>query len=168
MASLYNLTAEFMQIAEQLEEMDLDQETITDTLESLQIPIENKAENIIKFAKNLEAMAEARKNEAKRLTEQAGKDLKKAERLKAYLDETMQMLGKRKMDAGIFQLSYRKGTEVVEIDMDKIPNCYERPDFYTMKTEFSIGKPKLKEILKAGEEIPGVKLIRKQDSLVVK
>jgi hypothetical protein len=164
MASLYNLTAEFMQIAEQLEEMDLDQETFTDTLESLQIPIENKAENIIKFAKNLEAMAEARKAEAKRLTEQAAKDLKKAERLIAYLDHSLQMLNQKQLTAGIFELKYKTGSEIVQVDETQLPK-----EFWKVETvEKPFDKPTLKKYLKEGLEIPGVKVIRNADKLVIK
>jgi hypothetical protein len=164
MASLYNLTAEFMQIAEQLEEMELDQETFTDTLESLQIPIENKAENIIKFAKNLEAMAEARKAEAKRLTEQAAKDLKKAERLISYLDHSLQMLNQKQLTAGIFEIKYKTGSEVVQVDETKLPK-----EFWKVETvEKPFDKPTLKKYLKEGLEIPGVKVIRNADKLVIK
>jgi hypothetical protein len=164
MASLYNLTAEFMQIAEQLEEMDIDQETFTDTLESLQIPIENKAENIIKFAKNLEAMAEARKAEAKRLTEQAAKDLKKAERLIAYLDHSLQMLNQKQLTAGIFELKYKVGSEIVQVDETQLPK-----EFWKVETvEKPFDKPTLKKYLKEGLEIPGVKVVRNADKLVIK
>lgn len=152
-----------MQIAEQLEEMDLDQETITDTLESLQISIEDKAENVIKFAKNLEAMAEVRKNEAKRLTEQAAKDIKKAERLTNYLDTTLQMLGKKQLTAGIFELKYKKGSEVVKIDESQLPELY----WIEVKKPFD--KITLKNLVKEhGQEIPGVSLVRNPEKLVIK
>lgn len=163
--SLYALTQEFLQVAAQLEELDLDQETIQDTLESLQLPIEEKAENIIKYAKNLQAMSEARKNEAKRLLELADKDNKKAERLLSYLDESLKMLGKEKLTAGVFQVSYRKGSEVVEIDENALPK-----EYWVMPEPIAkpMGKPELKVMLKNGAEIPGVSLVRKPSTLVVK
>lgn len=161
--SLYDLTQEFLQIAAQLEEMELDSETMADTLEALQLPIEEKAENVIKYVKNLEAMAEARKNEAKRLTELAAKDLKRAEWLLNYLDSNLKILGKTKLTAGVFQLSYRKGSEVVEIDESKLPEFYFIP-----QPAKPMPKTELKAIVKSGAEIPGVTVVRKPDSLVVK
>ena len=165
MASLYTLTNEFLQVAAQLEEMELDQDTITDTLESLQLPIEEKAENIIKFVKNIEAMAEARKSESKRLAELAATDLKRAERLLSYLDDSLRMLGKKKLTAGVFEVGYRKGVEVVEVDEERLPQEYWITPEPTPKP---IGKPELKKLLKEGKEIPGVTLKRNSDKLVIK
>lgn len=174
MASLYHLTREFLDIANQLEEMELDAETIANTLESLEVPIEEKAENIIKFAKNLEAMAEARKNEAKRLNELATKDLKKSERLLSYLDDTLKLLGKKQLTAGVFEVKYKKGLEVVEIVESEIPDFIidAEKGQIDLKVEQVVikvmGKPDLKRLVKEGFNIPGVTLVRKQDSLVVK
>lgn len=165
MSSLYSLTTEFLQVANKLEEMELDQETIADTLESLQLPLEDKAENIIKYAKNIQAMAEARKNESKRLAELAKADEKRAERILSYLDDSMKMMGKKKLTAGVFQVSYRKGVEVVEVDTERLPEEYWiLPEVKPQP----IGKPELKKIIKEGKEIDGVRLVRKADSLVVK
>lgn len=163
MASLYNLSIEFLQVAQQLEEMELDQETLADTLESLQIPIEEKAENVIKFAKNLEAMAEARKTEAKRLTEQAAKDAKKAERLLSYLDDAMRMLNKKKLTAGVFEVGYKKGLEVVKVDETRLPK-----EYWLSQKPKPMGKPELKKLVKDGVEIEGVTLERNPDKLTIK
>ena len=164
MSSLYNLTKDFLEIANKLDELDLDQEIIQDTLESLQMPIEEKAENIIKFTRNLEAMAEARKAEAKRLTEQAAKDLKKAESLLNGLDNALKMLGKTKLTAGVFEVNYKKGSEVVEINEDLLPaDCW-----VIQSVKKPLDKPTLKKWVKAGQEIPGVSIVRNPDKLVVK
>lgn len=165
MSSLYTLTTEFLQVANQLEEMELDQTTIADTLESLELPIEEKAENIIKYAKNIQAMAEARKNESKRLAELAAADTKRADRLLGYLDDSLRMLGKKKLTAGVFQVSYRKGVEVVKVDTERLPKEYwNAPE----PVAVPLGKPELKKMLKEGKTIEGVSLVRNPDSLVVK
>lgn len=163
MASLYTLTQEFLEIAAQLEDLDIDEETIGDTLESLQIPIEIKAENIIRFTKNIEAMAEARKAEAKRLNELAAKDIKKAASLINYLDDTLKILGKSKLTAGIFEVKYKKGSEVVQVDESKLPMEYHVQKYVPM------GKTELKWFIKEeGREIPGVSIVRNPDKLVIK
>jgi hypothetical protein len=168
MASLYDLSIEFLQVAQALEEMDLDQETVEDTLESFQGSIEEKAENIIKFSKNLEAMAEARKAEAKRLNELAAKDIKKAERLLNHLDESLKVIGKKKLTAGIFEVGYRKGIEVVKVDEREVPDYNQNPNIYNVEYKL-VGKKELKERVKLlGEEIPGVSIVRNPDKLVVK
>jgi hypothetical protein len=163
--SIYSLTQDFLAVQSQLEERDLDAKTVADTLETLQIPIEDKAENIIKWAKNLQAMSEVRKNEAKRLTELASKDEKKAERLLGYLDEALKLINKKNLTAGVFEVWYRKGSEVIEIDPLRLPQEYwiipePKPQPFD--------KPKLKKLVKSGVNIPGVSLVRKEDTLQIK
>lgn len=165
MSSLYELTTDFLKVANELENMELDQTTIADTLESLELPIEEKAENIIKYAKNIQAMAEARKNESKRLAELAAADTKRADKLLGYLDDSLRMLGKKKLTAGVFQVSYRKGVEVVKVDTERLPKEYwNTPE----PVAVPLGKPELKKMLKEGKKIEGVSLVRNPDSLVVK
>jgi hypothetical protein len=164
MANLYTLAIEFLEAANQLENMDLENDVVADTLEALQMPLEVKAENTIKYIKNLEAMAQARKDEAKRLTEQAAKDLKKAERLTNYLDDALKMLNQKQLTAGIFQLSFKKGSEVVQVDETQLPK-----EFWKVETvEKPFDKPTLKKYLKEGLEIPGVKVVRNPEKLVIK
>lgn len=161
--NLYDLTTEFLELAQQLEEMELDEQLIKDTLEGASLSLEEKAENIIKFSKNLQAMAEARENEAKRLNELAKKDLKKSQGLLNYLDQHLKMLNKSKLTAGIFEVKYRKGSEVIEVDETKLPKHY-----YVPQPPKPMGKTELKKLVKEGQTIDGVTLVRKPDTLVVK
>jgi hypothetical protein len=164
-ATLYQLKDEFLAVKAQLEDMELDAEAINDTLEALQMPIEQKTENILKLMKEWEALAEMKKAEAKRLQESASADLRKAERLKEYLQFNLAQAGIKKLQAGLFAVSFRKGSEVVEIDasldLETLPPML-------VKTKIEPNKTELKKVLKAGTEIKGVSLVRKPDSLQVK
>lgn len=162
--SLYTLTNEFNEMLAQLEEMEIDPEVLKDTLDSLQAPIEEKVENIIKYSRSLLALADAKKLEAKKLSDSASKDLKKAEMLNKYLEENLRKANIKTLQAGIFSLGWRKGSEVVEIDESKLPENYWKVE----EVRKPMSKPDLKLRLKSGVEIPGVSLIRKEDTLVVK
>lgn len=164
MPSLYTLTQDFLTVAAQLDEMDLDNETIQDTLDSLKQPIEQKAENIVKYVKHLEAMGAARKEEAKRLNEQAAKDLKKSEKLMEYLDQTLEKLNINNLTAGAFQLQYKKGSEVVEIDEVLLPKEF----WIVEEVKKPMGKPELNKLIKSGRFIPGANIVRNKDKLVIK
>jgi hypothetical protein len=177
--SLYNLTNEFIAAMDNIndlieEGMDISERAYADTLEMLQMPLEEKAENIVKYMKSLEALADAKKLEAKRLSEAASKDLKKAESLKAYMADNLKKANITKLQAGIFSLGWRKGTEVVKVNEEEVPTSVQtiakhfnlrepQPDKVISKTE-------LKKILKENPEIkiPGVSIVRNPDSLVVK
>jgi hypothetical protein len=145
-----------------MEENEMDDQTAADTLEALQMPLETKVENIVKYMKSLEALADAKKLEAKRLSESASADLKKAEWFKNYMADNLKKAGITKLQAGVFSLGWRKGSEVVQVDETKLPENY-----WKVKRE-PMSKTDLKVRLKSGVEIPGVSLVRKEDTLVVK
>jgi hypothetical protein len=168
MSNLYQLTNDFMEIVNQLEEMELDSEVLQDTLDSLQAPIEEKVENSVKYMKSLEALADAKKLEAKRLSDSASSDLKKVEWFKNYMADNLKKANITKLQAGIFSLSWRKGTEVVQIDETKTPTADEAPHLYLYQEPKFIGKADLKKLIKEGKEIPGVSLVRNEDSLTIK
>jgi hypothetical protein len=166
--SLYNLTNDFAAVVNQLEKTELDSEVLQDTLDSLQAPIEEKVENIVKYMKSLEALADAKKLEAKRLSDSASSDLKKVEWFKNYMADNLKKANITKLQAGIFSLGWRKGTEVVQIDETKTPTADEAPHLYLYQEPKFIGKTDLKKLIKEGKEIPGVSLFRNEDSLTIK
>lgn len=167
MAKLYELTKEFLEIRSQLEEYDLDPETFTQALEGIAVPIAEKAENIVKIMKDLEADQAAYKAEADRLMLKANQNKKQVDYLKDYLDTNLKAAGIKELKAGVFELKFRKGTEVVQVDETKIPADFAKV-LYVPQEPKLIGKPEIKKLLKEGMEIPGVSLVRNPDSLVVK
>ena len=166
--NLYTLTNEFNEMASQLEEMELDPEVFQDTLDSLQAPIEEKIENIVKYMKSLEALADAKKLEAKKLSDSASSDLKKAEFFKNYMADNLKKANINTIQAGVFQLKFKKGSEVVLVDETKTPSFAEAPNLYLYQEPKLISKPDLKKLIQSGKEIQGVKIVRNPDALVVK
>ena len=59
MTALYELAAEYRADCEKLADMDMDEQTLADTLEGLSGELEVKAQNVIMFTRNLEATAAA-------------------------------------------------------------------------------------------------------------
>ena len=165
--SLYTLTNQFQLAVAHLDEMELEQDLYQDTFDAMQLPIEEKVENIVKYMKSLEALADAKKLEAKRLSESASADLKKVEWFKNYMADNLKKAGITKLQAGVFSLGWRKGSEVVKLSenidgyIDLIPERFK-------KYKVDINKTEAKKALKEGLEIPGVTIVRNPDSLVVK
>lgn len=165
---LYELTQDFVNLKSQLEEYDLDPETFHSALEGIQVPIAEKAENIVKLMKDLEAEEAAYKAEADRLMLKANQTKKQKEYLKSYLDDNLKAAGIKELKAGVFDIKFRKGTEVVQVDDIQIPTPFEAPHLYIEQEPKFIGKADLKKLLKEGQQIKGVSLVRNPDSLVVK
>ena len=153
MATLYELTGRFLDIYN----MELDDETKADTLESIDWNIDygDRVENYIKVIKNNEADIEARKNEIKRLTELNRADERKNERLKEVLKESMDLTGHERVDTSLFKVSFRK-SEAVEVDDLLLPEAYK---VATWKAD----KKRLKEDLKNGLEILGAELVERKN-----
>lgn len=153
MATLYELTGVYQQIYD----MDMDDETKLDTLESIDWneDYENKVENYIKVMKNLDADIEARKNEIDRLKKLNDADKSKKERMKTDLATSMELTGHEKVDTTLFKVSFRK-SEAVEVDDFLLSEAYK-------VATWKANKKRLKEDLKNGLEILGAELVERKN-----
>ena len=68
MSSIYELTGEYLELMNMLEDEEIDEQTIIDTLEALDGEIENKADNYAKIIKSLESDIDGISKENDRLT----------------------------------------------------------------------------------------------------
>lgn len=165
MTTLYEYSRQFQNLKAQLDDLNLDEGQVTDVLDGSQelMDFEEKAENVIKYIKELEGLAEMQEAEAKRLQDAAKSKKNKAANLMDYLDFCMQQANLKEVKAGTFTLKYHKGSEVVEVDTDRLPQ-----EFWIPQDAKPMGKTDLKKLLKEGAQIEGVSLVRKPDSLKVK
>ena len=160
MASLYELTGQFLTIYQ----MDIDDETKTDTLEAIdwQEQFEQKAEGYAHVIKNLEAdvamyKAEEESFKAKKQTAQ-----KKLDYVKDNIMTAMNVTGQTEVKSGAMTLKVQKNRESVQVDEDLLPKKY-----FAKKIELKPDKKTLKELLKAGKKIKGAELVR-TEKLVIK
>lgn len=116
MTSLYLLTAEYKAVEAKLETMDLDAQTIADTLESVSGDFEEKAINVAMFIRNLEASAAAIKQAESDMSDRRKAQEKKAQVMKEYLKDNMQACGKIKIESPYFALTIKKNPSAVVID----------------------------------------------------
>ncbi|KYD12410.1 MULTISPECIES: siphovirus Gp157 family protein [Anoxybacillaceae] len=148
---LYELAKNYVQLMEMAEEFDSD--ALVDTLESLQDAIEDKAENIAKFIKNLEADAKIIKEEEQRLAERRRAIETKVDKLKTYLQEQLEIAGLQKVKRPTITVSIQNNPPSVEVvDETAIPSDFLIPQ------PAKIDKKSILERLKNGEEVPGVVL----------
>ena len=148
MATLYELTGVFLQI----DEMDIDDETKLDTLDSIdwEHGFSEKIENCIKVIRNKDARVEAYKAEIKRLEALKKSESKAIEEIKKRISEAMRLTQHDKLDTILFKVGFRK-SEAVVVDETKLPKKYQ---VATYKPD----KKTLKELLKSGKHIKGAVL----------
>ena len=147
--NLYELSNNYLKVLE----MDLDEETLRDTLDSIEGPWEDKAEAIAKIIRMKIAKKQAVASEKNRLASMektVGNDI---QFLKQYTEDNMRLIGKTKFEVGIFSFAIQKNPPSVEVyDATLIP-----PQFLIAQMP-QIDKTAIKELLKQGEEVPGAKL----------
>lgn len=148
---LYELAQNYAQLLETAEEME--SEALVDTLASLQDAIEDKAENIAKLIKNLEADAKIIKEEEQRLAERRRAIEAKVDKLKMYLQEQLETAGIEKVKRPTITVAIQVNPPSVDvIDETAIPS-----DFLIPQAP-KLDKRSILERLKKGEAIPGVTL----------
>lgn len=134
MAALYELTGEFLQLMDMLEDEECDEQCIMDTLESVEYEIEDKADGYAKIIKSLESNVNGLSKEADRLIARKKTYENRIKWLKQNLETCMRTTGKRKFTTDLFSFNIQKNGGkrklVVDVDVEKVPEQYriKQPD----------------------------------------
>jgi hypothetical protein len=150
---LYEIKEEFLRLME----LDLDEQTMKDTLESLTYDLEDKVDNIACVIKSLEAESDAIKTEADKLLERAKKKAKNAQDLKDYLFNTLKTLNINKIETIRNVLSVKKNPVSVVVD-----EGFNDSDYMTEKISYTIDKKAIKSAIETGIEVKGARLEQKE------
>ncbi len=138
--NIYDLTAEFLQLQEMLEDPETDADQITALMDDLNTEIEKKADGYAKVIRNLEGNLAAVKTEQQKLTEKKNLLESGIKRLKDDLQAVMTATGKRKFKTDLFSFNIQRngGADPVVVDVP----TEELPDDLVIVSE----KPDLKAI----------------------
>lgn len=156
--ALYELAADFRETADRLADMDLDEQTLRDTLESIAFPVEQKAVQVAAFVRNLEATAEQIKQAEKAMADRRKAIESRAAHVREYLLHNMRACGFTRVEHPQFVIAVKQNPESVVIeDARQIPMNYMRqPEPPPPAPDKSL----IKQAIKDGYEIPGAKLTR--------
>lgn len=155
--TLYQLTDNYREALDVLTdpEADLPIEAINDTLEALEGELEDKAINVTKFLRNMEATAEAIKAAEADMAKRRKALENRVKWLKDYLKTNMEACDISKIECPYFKLSIQKNPPAVNIlDEVAIPE-----QFKEKVVTWKIHKNAIKDALKAGNNVPGAKLV---------
>lgn len=151
---LYELSDDYLEAMEALAEIDdLPPEAIADTLEGLAGAWEDKALNVARYVRNLEAEAEAIVEARDRMERRAKAASKQAARLKAYLKAELERTGLQPKAPDLALRLQNNPPSVVLDDPTKIPKLYQRTETVTTILKAEIGAA-----LKAGKQVRGAHL----------
>lgn len=163
MSRLYELTGEYLELLEMLQNSDeIEEDVLRDTLEGIEGEIEVKADNYAKIIKELTLDAKKYEEEKKRLEINQRALENRAERLKEHLYNSMIAIGKTKFKTDLFSFGIQKNGGLQPLTI--IPDI-EIPEQYLKKEP---DNTKIREALKKGEELPFAKLSERGTHLVIK
>jgi hypothetical protein len=165
--SLFNIAVEHRQMVVRLMDLDLDEQTMLDTLEGESFPLEQKAQNITYVIRNCQFEQDAIDSEIERLTKLKAQIANREKSLRAYTQKCMEIAGVSKIAAGTFSLALQKNPASVEIfEPALIPDDYMRlPE--PKPPVAAPDKKLIAQAIKDGFDVPGAKLIQ-STRLVIK
>jgi hypothetical protein len=156
--TLYEIAAEYRQMVEALLATDGDEQTIADTIEGESFPLEVKAQNAAYAIRTLLANAEAIESAEKAMAARRKAMENRAANIKDYLLYCMTVAGIQKIECPHFSIKVVNNGASVAIDDDR-----QIPERFLRKPEAPPPQPDKKaigEALKAGEVVPGARLVR--------
>lgn len=154
--ALYELADLYLEDLGKLADLDLDEQTVQDTLEGLAGELEVKATNVAAFARNLEASAEAIKGAEAQMAARRKSIERRAESIRSYLKTNMERTGITKIESPQFMLSIKKNPPSVYVEAPElVPDQYMR---VVPPPPPQIDKKAIGDALKAGEDVPGCRL----------
>lgn len=161
MSTLYEITGEYLQLLEMLEDADnLEEQVVKDTLEGIDGELEIKADGYARVIKELDAEANKYEAEIKRL-EERGNALKNRSRiLKNHLYNSMKLTGKTKFKTELFSFGIQKNGGLAPLDISgEVPAefCRYEPD-----------NEKIRAALKEGKELSFAKLGERGEHLRIR
>lgn len=126
--TLYELTGQFKELLEMIENGEVDPESLKDTLEGLEGEIEVKADGYAKVIKELEGQAVMLKTEGDRLSNKRTSIENNVKAMKESLQAAMLATGKTKFKTDLFSFGIQKNPARLVIDNpNEVPERYLVP-----------------------------------------
>lgn len=120
MSALYVLAHEYREAADKLADLDLDAETVKDTLESMSGDLEVKASATAAVIRNMESLAGQIKDAEKVMADRRKAIESRAANLTAYLLTNMQHAGIQKVETPHFAITLKANPGHVEVYDEKM------------------------------------------------
>jgi hypothetical protein len=157
MTALYDLAGQYRQLAERLANMDLDAETVADTIEAsgLTDEINAKAQGVLLVAKQAEQYLPHIDAEIARLRALKARHERIAAGLRDYLKLNMETAQIQRIECPLFDVSLRANPAAVEVfDEAQVPVALLR-----VTRKYEVDKTAIKAELTAGREVAGCRLV---------
>lgn len=168
---LYELSAAYDQVRAMLADPDVDPQTISDTLESIQGEAEDKLLAVGRLIREMEAEADAIAAEARRLTLRAAAAQARVGGLKEYARTHMERVGLDRVKDPVITLRLQNSPPRVNVTNEAvIPSDFKRaalrlplndvPEDLRRLATVEVDKHAVMQAIKAGGEVPGAEVVQ--------
>lgn len=165
MATLYELTNDYIMLMEMMEDPESDPEAIESSMESLDYLLEEKADGYAKVMAELNAKAAAIKAQEERFYSRRKAIEGNITRMKQNLQNAMQAAGKEKFKTELFSFGIQNNPPSVILETEDVTRI---PGKYLIRQEPKIDKKAMLEDLKAGQELTGIAHMEQGRSLRIR
>jgi len=155
MPKLYELTANYQNIIDLIEDESVPREAIETALQAVETDIAVKVENIAKLDANLAGTEKSFEAEIERLTAHKKAIKNRRTELKEFLKMQLEAIDMKKIKAGVFSITIQNNPAALQIeDESLIPAEYQT----VIPEHYEIQKDLVKAALKAGKDVAGARL----------
>lgn len=166
MTALYVLAQEHRALADTLADLDIDEQTLADTLEGAAGELEQKATAVAMVIRNHEALAASIKDAEEMMAARRKALEARAERLRTYLLTNMLLAGIKSIKHPMLDITIKGKVAAVEVfDEQQVPvEFYDQPPAPPPR----LSKSRIAAAIKAGRDVQGAKLSAEAHRIEIK
>ena len=166
MSSLYQITENYDVVLNMLYDEEIDEQTILDTLESIEGEFEDKADGYAKLYKSLKYDAKIIEEEIDRLRARLNTFENRAKSLKDTLEANMKQIGKTKFKTTLFSFNIQKNGGLQPLRLDVL-DVKELPKAYRIPQDPLPNNEKIRALLET-KQVPWAHLEPRSESLRIR
>jgi hypothetical protein len=165
MANIYELTADMMKILSMMDDPDLDQQTLKDTMEGIEGAYEDKFDGYAAVIRQLTSYINELEEEKKRIDARKESFENNVKKMKKIMLESMNATGKTKFKTAKNSFWTQKNKASVVIDAKSV---WDIPEDFRRYKDPEPDKTKIGEAIAAGQDFTGIAHMEQTESVRIK
>lgn len=165
MANIYELTADMMNILSMMDDPDLDQQTLKDTMEGIEGAYEDKFDGYAAVIRQLTSYINELEEEKKRIDARKEAFENNVKKMKKIMLESMNLTGKTKFKTAKNSFWTQKNKASVVIDAKSV---WDIPEDFRRYKDPEPDKTKISEAIAAGQDFTGIAHMEQTESVRIK
>ena len=165
MANIYELTADMMKILSMMDDPDLDQQTLKDTMEGIEGAYEDKFDGYAAVIRQLTSYINELDEEKNRIEARKTSFENNVKKMKKIMLESMNLTGKTKFNTAKNSFWTQKNKASVVIDAKSV---WDIPEDFRRYKDPEPDKTKIGEAIAAGKDFTGIAHMEQTESVRIK